>query len=95
MAISTKEIEKVALLARLELNSEEIESLASDMSSILDYVETLSQVDTEELEDVNSSENSSNVFRDDLPKKSLAREEALRNSPRHNDEFFLAPKVIG
>ncbi len=95
MAISTKEIEKVALLARLELDPKEVESLASDMSNILDYVETLTKVDTEGLEDDNASENSSNVLREDKPHESLSREEALRNSPRHNKEFFLAPKVIG
>ncbi len=95
MAISIKEIEKVALLARLELDPKEVESLASSMSNILDYVETLSQVNTEELEENKAAESSSNVLRDDQPQKSLPREEALRNSPRHNDEFFLAPKVIG
>lgn len=95
MAVSTKEIEKVALLARLDLSPEEIESLAADMSNILDYVETLSQVNTEGSEDVNPKESSVNVFRDDRPGKSLPREEALRNAPRHDDEFILAPKVIG
>ncbi len=95
MAISTKEIEKVSLLARLELSSEEIESLAVDMSNILSYVETLAEVDTDSIKDVDLAESSANVFRDDIPKKSLTRAEALRNSPKHNDEFFLAPKVIG
>lgn len=95
MAITTQEIEKVALLARLRLSQKEVESLANDMSNILDYVETLAQVDVSGVEDGKTAENTANVFRADELGVPLPREEALRNAPRHNDEFFLAPKVIG
>jgi len=95
MAITTQEIEKVALLARLRLSPKEVEALANDMSNILNYVETLSQVDVSSVEDAKTAENTANVFRADEPVTPLPRAEALRNAPRHTDEFFLAPKVIG
>jgi aspartyl-tRNA(Asn)/glutamyl-tRNA(Gln) amidotransferase subunit C len=95
MPISITDVEKVALLARLKLGEDELKNLASDLMSIIGYVETLEKIDTSNVEPQTQFISAENVFRADEPRESLPREQALKNAPRCTDEFFLVPKVIG
>ena len=93
--VTIKEVERVAKLARLEFTPQEMEKLAGEMNEILQYMEKLNELDTENVEPLSQVIERSNVFRDDVVKPSYPREEMLKNAPAHNDEFFKVPKVIG
>jgi aspartyl-tRNA(Asn)/glutamyl-tRNA(Gln) amidotransferase subunit C len=92
--ISKEEIEHIASLARLSLTEEEKELFGSQISSILDYVEKLNELDTRNVEPTSHVLPLSNVVRDDIPGPSIPREDALMNAPDHTEKFFRVPKII-
>jgi len=92
--ISKEEIEHIASLARLYLTEEEKELFCSQLSSILDYMEKLNELDTTIVEPTSHVLPLMNVMRDDVPSPSIPREDALMNAPDHTDKFFRVPKII-
>jgi len=94
MKISKEEIEHIASLARLYLSEEEKELFGSQLSSILDYMEKLNELDTKDIEPTSHVLPLSNVMRDDIPQPSIPREDALMNAPDHTDKFYRVPKII-
>ena len=95
MAVTIRDVEYVASLARLEFSEKEKEKLTHELNEILRYVEKLNELDTEKVEPLSHVIELGNVFRDDEVKSSIAQEEALENAPAKNDKFFKVPKVIG
>lgn len=95
MAITLAEVERVALLARLRLSSEELQAMTTELARVVAYVDELAQVDTEGIEPMAHAIEVTNVLRDDRVAPSLDREEALRNAPLRNDTGFLVPPVLG
>lgn len=95
MAVTRKEVEHIAELARLELTESELEEYTSQLNKILEYVEKLNKLNTENVKPLSHPIEGENVFRDDVVKPSIDREEALKNAPSKDDEFFKVPKVIG
>ena len=94
MSVSKKDVEKIAQLAKLKFNDQELDSFTDDMNRILSYVDKLNELDTESVEPLSHPNEGSNVFRDDELKKSISTDEALKISPDRNDKFFKVPKVI-
>jgi len=94
MKISKEEIEHIAVLARLSLPEEEKEIFGSQLSSILDYMEKLNELDTKGIEPTSHILSLSNVMRDDTPTPSIPKEDALMNAPDHTEKFFRVPKII-
>ena len=94
MKISKEQVKHIAMLARIELNEDEIELYQEQLSKILDYVEKLNEIDTTEIEPTSHVINLSNVFREDRIKSWLSRDEALKNAPDATDKFFRVPKII-
>ncbi len=94
MKISKEEIEHIATLARLSLSGEEKELFGSQLSSVLNYMEKLNELDTKDVEPTSHVLSLSNVMRDDIPKTSIPKEDALRNAPDHTEKFFRVPKII-
>jgi aspartyl-tRNA(Asn)/glutamyl-tRNA(Gln) amidotransferase subunit C len=95
MSLTRAEIEKVAVLARLELTDAEIDQMTIQLGQIVDYVEQLSAVDTGDVEPMAHAVELQNVFGADVVQPSLPRDSALANAPRHNDRGYLAPAVLG
>ena len=95
MAVTIKEVEHVAKLARLEFNDAEKEKLTHELNDILMHIDKLNTLDTSNVEPLSHVIEPGNVMREDIVKPSLPREEALRNAPDKTDEFFKVPKVIG
>ena len=93
-SLSVEEVAKVALLARLRLGPEELETFTGQLNAIVDFVEQLQELDTRGVEPLAHGIEVRNVFRDDVRGPSLPREAALANAPRRNDEAFLVPAVI-
>ena len=85
----------MARLARLEIDPASVDKLASQIGQVLEYVDTLNQVDTQEVDPTTHAISLTNAFRDDIVKPSLDREAALSNAPAQEDGNFQVPKVIG
>ncbi len=94
MAVTKKDVEYIANLARLSFNDEELENFTHELNEILSYVDKLNELDTGNVEPLSHTVENKNVFRTDEVKPSIDREEALKNAPERTDEFFVVPKVI-
>lgn len=95
MSLTAADVEKVALLARLELSPAQLEAMTADMGQIVGYVDQLAEVDTTNVEPMVHAIELHNVSKDDALAASLPRGEALANAPNHNDEGYLVPAVLG
>ena len=95
MSLSRDDVQKVSLLARLRLSDEELDTLTSQMGRVLQYIEQLGELDTDAVEPMAHAVDVANVFRDDAVRPSHDRGEILANCPRHDDEFYLVPPVLG
>ncbi|RPI71597.1 MAG: Asp-tRNA(Asn)/Glu-tRNA(Gln) amidotransferase subunit GatC [Ignavibacteriales bacterium] len=94
MSVTLKDVEHIAELARLKFSKEELESYTHQLNQILAYVDKLNEADTENVEPLSYPVEGSNIFREDELKPSVSRDEALKNAPDQDDEFFKVPKVI-
>lgn len=92
---SAVDIDKLARLAKLELTDEERQSFGPQVTDILNFVEKLSELDTEGIEPMTSALDVENRFRDDVPAESLTPEEATETAPESAEGFFLVPPVLG
>ncbi len=95
MSISRQDIEKVALLARLQLTDDELSKMTVELAQIVGYVDQLGEVDTDGIEPMAHAIETANVFRDDVVAESLPRDEALANAPHRDDRGYLVPAVLG
>jgi aspartyl-tRNA(Asn)/glutamyl-tRNA(Gln) amidotransferase subunit C len=95
MAITIKDVEHIAKLAKLEFTGSEKEKLTLQMNQILDYMEKLDSLDTNNIEPLSHVIELSNVFRSDEVKPGVSTEDALKNAPAKDEQFFKVPKVIG
>ncbi|MBX6313638.1 MAG: Asp-tRNA(Asn)/Glu-tRNA(Gln) amidotransferase subunit GatC [Isosphaeraceae bacterium] len=94
MSLTREDVAKVALLARLRLRPEELDLFTGQLSTIVDFVAQLQELDTRDVEPLAHGIEVRNVFRDDVRGPSLPREAALANAPQHNEQCFLVPPVL-
>ena len=95
MAITRQDVEKVALLSRLQLSDSELATMSEQLAQIVGYVDHLAQVNTDGVEPMAHAIEQTNVFRDDRVTPSLPRGEALANAPHHDSQGYLVPAVLG
>ncbi|NGP89786.1 Asp-tRNA(Asn)/Glu-tRNA(Gln) amidotransferase subunit GatC [Fodinibius halophilus] len=94
MSVTKKDVDYVADLARLELTEEETESLAGDMNQILDHIATLEEVDTSDVEPLEHVIDLEYRLRDDKAEEPLSHDDALKNAPDADSDYFRVPRVI-
>jgi aspartyl-tRNA(Asn)/glutamyl-tRNA(Gln) amidotransferase subunit C len=104
MKVSEKEVDYVADLANLELTAEERTRMVKDLNSILDYIDTLNELDTTGVAPMTQvtagagAEQGMNPHaytqRADQLRPSLPHEAAMQNAPDRNADFFKVPRVI-
>lgn len=94
MSITKDIILKIANLAKISITSDETEKLESEISSIIRWVETLNEVDTDNIEPMTNSLQSSLRMRADEVNDGNKTKDILLNSPTEDDNFFVVPKVI-
>ena len=92
--ITKEEVKKVAHLARLELNENEIIDHAKQLEKILDYIRQLENLDTDDVPCTTRAIEVLNVFRKDEKKNSDCTEELLELGPSREDKYFKVPKII-
>jgi aspartyl-tRNA(Asn)/glutamyl-tRNA(Gln) amidotransferase subunit C len=95
MAISRNDVQRVALLARLELSDAELDALTPQLAEVVAYVDQLGEVDTEGVEPMAHGVELTNVLRPDELAESLPREAVLASAPRHDNIGFRVPAVLG
>jgi aspartyl-tRNA(Asn)/glutamyl-tRNA(Gln) amidotransferase subunit C len=93
-SLDAAEVARVAKLARLKLSSEELQGVAAQLGRILEYVQVLNELDTEDVQPMAHAVEMSNVFRADAVVESVPRRDALANAPKSDGKFFLVPQVI-
>ena len=95
MAITLKDVEYVAKLARLELTEEERGAFQRELDKVVEYIDQLNEVDTGNVPVTSHVVPLQNVLREDEVLPSLTADQALANAPKSEDGFFRVPKVIG
>jgi len=94
MKITREQVLHVASLARLTFTPEEVDRFASQLSSVLEYVEKLGELDLDGVEPMAHVHAAVTPMREDIPAASLPREELLGNAPDAEDGCFRVPQVI-
>ena len=92
--ITKEEVEKVAHLARLELNENEVNNHAEQLEKILDYIGQLEKIDTDDVTCTTRAIEVVNVFRNDEKKNSDCNEQLLELGPSREDKYFKVPKIL-
>ena len=92
--LDREQVHKVALLARLELTPNEEEQYAKQMSSILDYFEQLSELDTEGIEPTTRAIDMSNITRRDEQSSYQNLTGIYDAAPDRETDFFKVPKIM-
>ncbi len=92
--LTRDDVVKVATLARLKLSESEIERFTSQLGQVLEYIDVLNEIDTDNVEPMAHAAELRNVFRDDNPRQSLPREKALANAPQTDGRFFQVPRIL-
>lgn len=94
MEINDALVDKLALLARLRFKDEEKAAIKSDLEKMIGFVDKLNELDTSGVEPLLHISNNVNVFRADIVQGMCSHNEALKNAPLQDDQFFKVPKVI-
>jgi aspartyl-tRNA(Asn)/glutamyl-tRNA(Gln) amidotransferase subunit C len=89
--IDREQVLHVARLARLRLSEDEVDRMAGEMSTILEHVETMNELDLEGVEPTSHVVELQNVLREDVPRPCLPRERALEQAPDAADGGFRVP----
>ena len=94
MSIDKDTVKHISKLARISLDENNVDSLSKDLTSIMKFIESLNDLNTDKIAPLTSIINASLKSRKDEIKDGKIRDQILKNSPEKNDEFFVVPKVI-
>lgn len=94
MEVNDALVGKLANLARLQFDDAEKAGIKNDLQRMIQFVEKLNELDTTGVAPLLHMSDNINVLREDEVKGSISREEALKNAPMHDQQFFKVPKVI-
>lgn len=94
MTIDRDEVEKLAELAKLDLDDDEIERFRDDLGDILEYVDKLDELEVDGVEPTTHAVLSEMLGRRDELEEGLSREEVLRDAPDNEEHQFRVPKVV-
>jgi len=87
-------VKHIAHLARLEFKGEELEAIRGDMEKIIDFMDKLSEIHTENIEPLIFMNENVNVLREDVSNQTLTKENALSNAPKSDSDYFRISKVL-
>lgn len=93
-SLDREDVDHVARLAYLSLSDDELEALTDELRDILDYVDKLATLDTDDVAPTTHAAALRNVLRDDKPQAGLSQEEALANAPVSEAGCFRVPAII-
>lgn len=93
--IDVDQVRKVATLARLELSDAEEQQFTGQLNNILDYVQQLNELDTDDVAPTTRAIEVSNITRPDQLEVFAEREAILDSAPDREEDFFKVPKIMG
>ena len=94
MEVTDALVNKLAHLSRLEFNEGEKAEIKNDLQRMIVFADKLNELNLEAVEPLLHMSEELNVLREDEVSGSVSREEALKNAPLHDEQFFKVPKVI-
>ena len=94
MEINEALLDHIANLSKLSFEGSEKEAIRQDLQRMIAFVDKLSQLDTTGVEPLIFMSNEVNRLRDDITEQSVSHEEALRNAPKKDSDYFRIPKVL-
>jgi aspartyl-tRNA(Asn)/glutamyl-tRNA(Gln) amidotransferase subunit C len=94
MALNEHDLKKIASLAKLKLQGEDENRLLSDLNKILDYMEIINKLDTEDISVMSHPSGGETPLRSDQAKPGLNRDEVMKNVPVEKDGLIGVPKVF-
>lgn len=94
MKITEETVDHIAHLARLEFKGEKKETIKEDLERILQFIDKLKQLETNNVEPLVYMTNEVNRLREDETKVTLSQEEVLKNAPKKDSDYFRIPKVL-
>ena len=94
MQVDDALIEKLSRLAMLQFDDPEKQAIKNDLEKMIGFVDKLKELDTTGVEPLLHMNANTNVFREDETATTISTEDALKNSPHHDEKFFKVPKVI-
>lgn len=95
MSVTKDDVQYVANLARLQLTDKEADDLKEDMNKILGYIDQLNELDTTDVKPLEHvTEITASKFREDKAQEPVSHEDALKNAPDADSDYFRVPRVI-
>lgn len=94
MKIDNSTVNHIAHLARLEFTAEEKAAIQEELNQIIEFVDTLNQINTDHVEPLIYMSEEKNVLRKDEVSQIITQDEALKNAPKKDSDYFKVSKVI-
>lgn len=94
MKITDEIVDHIAHLSRLEFSGDKKEVIRQDLEKIITFIDKLQELNTEEVEPLIFMSDEINVLREDVAEATITQEEALRNAPQKDSDYFRIPKVL-
>ncbi len=94
MKITNEIIDHIAHLARLEFEGKDKDAIREDMERIITFMDKLQELDTENVEPLIFMTDEVNRLREDKAEVTVTHEEALKNAPKKDSDYFRIPKVL-
>ncbi|XOV66123.1 MAG: Asp-tRNA(Asn)/Glu-tRNA(Gln) amidotransferase subunit GatC [Fluviicola sp.] len=94
MKITDEIVDHIAHLSRLEFEGESKQAIKEDMERIVTFMEKLHEVDTENVEPLIFMTKEINHLREDEAQVTVTQEQALKNAPKADSDYFRIPKVL-
>ncbi len=94
MKVDKSLVNKLSDLAKLNFNEEEEKEIINDLSRMIEFVDKLKEINVDGIEPLIYMNDETNIFREDIVKMEITREEALKNAPLADSDYFKVPKVL-
>ena len=94
MEFDKKSLLKLGKLARISISEDKLNNLSKDLNSILEFVDQLKEIETDQVDPTSNSLNQKLEVRDDKVENKNSTEDVLENAPEKEMDFFVVPKVI-
>jgi aspartyl-tRNA(Asn)/glutamyl-tRNA(Gln) amidotransferase subunit C len=94
MEVNNKLIEDLSRLAKLKFDEKSAEKMKADLKKIISFVDKLSEIDTEGVEPLIYLSEEVNVLRTDEIANEVSQEDALKNAPQKDSDYFKVPTVL-
>lgn len=94
MQIDNNTVSKIATLAKLQFDEVGTEQIKNDLNRMLKFVDKINEINTDNVEPLIHLNNEINVLREDIVVETITQQEALKNAPQKDSDYFKIPKVL-